>query len=294
MKKFAVGQQYGMTDWFTGASLDITVKAVKNGKATFKVVRHEMDGTHSGKETFDIVNDDEGNEQVVMFVYNGNKCTITAKEEENTMKETRFELNGVIYYATQSGYYFAQPIGGIKKRIKKDAYEQAWQEQADAEKAQREAAVKAKMEEEERAALEGQKKVTGNTKEAKTDTKPSDKKDAKKGQKKPRKSKDIAFTYEWSPTLKVTLTAKQVDFIKHIPDTCFYENGLDSTPWCDVLADEIGGQFAGKPMTVGAMISTLREKGLINVNMNRINGKKAKYFYFTPSGKDVARELGLH
>lgn len=112
--------------------------------------------------------------------------------------------------------------------------------------------------------------------------------------KKARKSKDIAYEYRVAGGTSLTLTSKQVDFIHHIPDTCFYETGLDSTPWCDVLADEIGGQFAGKPMTVGAMISTLREKELIYVGVAKVNGRKAKFFGFTDLGKEIAKELGLN
>ena len=54
-------------------------------------------------------------------------------------------------------------------------------------------------------------------------------------QKKPRKarkSKDIAYEGHGK-----TLTAKQVDFILHLSDTCFWEHGLESTPWIDVLCD---------------------------------------------------------
>lgn len=112
--------------------------------------------------------------------------------------------------------------------------------------------------------------------------------------KKPRKSKDIAFEHKFENGITITLTAKQVDFIHHIPDTSFYENGTDSTVWCDILADEIGGKFEGKPMTVGAMISTLREKNVISVGVDKDrNGRKAKFFEFTEYGKDIAKELGL-
>lgn len=93
---------------------------------------------------------------------------------------------------------------------------------------------------------------------------------------------------------KKGLTEKQVDFIKHIPDTNFYEHGLESTMWCDVLVEEIGGQFAGNPFVVGAMISTLKEKGLIYVTKDRVNGKTCKFFGFTEEGKKVAKELGLN
>lgn len=107
--------------------------------------------------------------------------------------------------------------------------------------------------------------------------------------KRTRKSKDIAYDGNG-----ITLTAKQVDFIRHLPDTCFWERGLDSALWTDVLADEIGGQFAGKPMTTGAMISTICEKGLANRATDRINGRKATFMALTELGKKVAAELGLN
>lgn len=107
--------------------------------------------------------------------------------------------------------------------------------------------------------------------------------------KRTRKSKDIAYEGH-----EVTLTAKQVDFIRHLPDTNFWERGLDSALWTDVLADEIGGQFAGKPMTVGAMISTICEKGLAIRATDRINGRKATFMVLTELGKKVATELGLN
>ena len=111
--------------------------------------------------------------------------------------------------------------------------------------------------------------------------------------KRTRKSKDIAFTVTVDG-VEITLTAKQVDFIHHLPDTCFWERGLDSTLWTDVLADEIGGQFAGKPMTVGAMISTICEKGLGIRTKEKVNNRTATYFELTPAGKVVAAKLGLN
>lgn len=105
---------------------------------------------------------------------------------------------------------------------------------------------------------------------------------------KDKKSKDVAHEAEG-----VTLTAKQVDFIKHLPDTCFWENGLDSCIWVDCLCDDIGGQFAEKPMTVGAMISTLCEKGLGSRGSEKRNGRKCTSFKLTELGKKVAAGLGL-
>lgn len=107
--------------------------------------------------------------------------------------------------------------------------------------------------------------------------------------KRTRKSKDIAYDGNG-----ITLTAKQVDFIRHLPDTNFWENGLDSVLWTDVLADEIGGQFAGKPMTTGAMISTLCEKGLGVRTKEKVNNRTATSFELTGLGKAIAAELGLN
>lgn len=104
----------------------------------------------------------------------------------------------------------------------------------------------------------------------------------------PRKSKDVAHEAEG-----VTLTAKQVDFIKHLPDTCFWEQGLDSCIWVDCLCDDIGGQFKGKPMTVGAMISTLCEKGIGLRSSEKRDGRKCTTFELTELGKKVAAGLGL-
>ena len=230
----------------------------------------------------------------------------TEEEEEEIMTEEikaiNFKYNNSYYYREKTGYHYGQPVGGIKKRISKKAFDAAyegylnakWQEEADAEKAKQEAAKQAQYENDEKAVLGAEKA----TEDKKTGETPAKKDNAKKATKKARKSKDIAYTYYDSDDVEtrkavLTLTAKQVDFIKHIPDTCFYEHGLESTPWCDVLAEEIGGQFAGKPMTVGAMISTLREKNLIYVSTDRINGRKCKYFGFTEMGMAVAMDLGL-
>lgn len=89
----------------------------------------------------------------------------------------------------------------------------------------------------------------------------------------------------------VVLTAKQIDFIRHLPDTTFWERGVDSLPWIDCLCDDIGGQFENKPMTVGAMVSTLREKGLLETGVTTINKRKSKYFRVTEIGKVIFRKI---
>lgn len=191
--------------------------------------------------------------------------------DKNMVKIEQITVDGIVYTSTRPGYYYKR-VDGKQTRIPKAEWEEVldkWEQEADAER-------KAREEKQAQADKEAEDAVNGKTKKEKKTAKP-------------RRSKDIA--YEGNG---ITLTTKQVDFIRHIPDTCFYENGLESTMWCDVLADEIGGQFAGKPMTVGAMISTLREKNVIHVQEDRINGKKAKYFGFTELGGKVAKDLGLN
>ena len=109
---------------------------------------------------------------------------------------------------------------------------------------------------------------------------------------KPRRSKD-SKEFEVNGQ-KISLTPKQIDFIQHLPDTCFWENSLDSCIWVDCLCDDIGGQFADKPMTVGAMISTLCEKGLSDRVAERRDGKKCTSFELTETGKAIAEMLGVH
>lgn len=194
---------------------------------------------------------------------NSNKEDKDMMNNKAQVQVTDFEFDGVRYTNTRPGYYYKKE-NGKQVRIGKAEWDTAWEVSGEAEKQAREA------------------------EQAKKDAE-VEKKFNKQKASKPRKSKDIAHE-----TGGVTLTAKQVDFIKHIPDTCFYENGLDSTMWVDILADEIGGQFAGKPMTIGAMVSTLKEKEIIYVAKDRVNGKTSKFFGFTDLGKQIAKELGLN
>lgn len=213
-------------------------------------------------------------------------CKNRIKEENEMTKANaqvqviEIEVDGIKYTQTRPGYYYKKTEDG-QKRIPKTEWEQAFGEYtAQVDEADEEWDTEAEVE---------ARKDAEEAKDRETEENFNKKNEPKKA----RRSKDVAFEMD---TLAghITLTAKQVDFIHHIPDTCFYENGLDSTMWCDVLADEIGGQFAGKPMTVGAMISTLREKNLIYVQVDKVNGRKAKYFGFTELGRVIAQKLGLN
>lgn len=106
---------------------------------------------------------------------------------------------------------------------------------------------------------------------------------------KPRRSKDVAVTVVSATGLEYTITAKQADFIKALRGTYMWENGVDSTIWCDCIADEI----KWNPMSVGAMISTLREKALVAVAIDDTKKGKLKYMEFTTLGKAFLEQMGL-
>ena len=90
----------------------------------------------------------------------------------------------------------------------------------------------------------------------------------------------------------IILTPKQVQFIRLLPDTQHWSEGVDSTLWINVLCDELDDKMG--PMTIGAMVSTLREKHLLEVTVGSYDKKKAKAFRFTNTGKAVVfKVLGI-
>lgn len=203
---------------------------------------------------------------------------------QNKVKEDKnmaitFEINGTIYNSNEKGNRFYKTIGTQKVRIGEAEWNEAfdaytsnieppavdeWEAEADAEKKAREDKVAA-------------------------DAKQAEEAVAKKTKKKSKKN--VAFTFEDADGI-TTLTEKQVKFIRLLPRDDFYERGLDSELWIDVLCDTLADEF--NPMALGAMVSTLREKHLISVGTQKVNGKKCKFFGFTELGKRVARELGLN
>lgn len=205
-----------------------------------------------------------------------------AVKEDKDMTDSKaitFEVNGTTYNSNDKGNRFYKTIGTQKIRISEAEWNEAfdaytsnieppavdeWEAEADAERQAREDKVEA-------------------------DAKQAEEAVAKKTKKKSKKN--VAFTFEDADGV-ITLTEKQVRFIKLLPQDDFYENGLDSELWIDVLCDTLADEF--NPMALGAMVSTLREKYLISVGVQKVNGKKCKFFGFTELGKRVARELGLN
>ena len=114
-----------------------------------------------------------------------------------------------------------------------------------------------------------------------------------------RRPKDVAAEFETTEGA-VTLTAKQVDFLREVAQLGEDDllGSLVTGCWCDVLCDAIGGQFAGKPMAVGAMLSTLCEKGLGERSKeeretDKGRTRKVTSFCLTDLGRQVWTAMGL-
>lgn len=210
---------------------------------------------------------------------------------------TTFTINGATYSTNATGkYFYVTDETRFQKRVSRKEYEEAKHEYEVAqaiEEAQESADTEAAKEfdkwaEEADAEYQARKDLQ-EAKDRETEANYEAETSKPKKTRKPRRSKDIA--YEGNG---LTLTAKQVDFLRHLPDTHFWEQGLDSCIWVDCLCDDIGGQFKDKPMTVGAMISTICEKGLGQRGRDESRKGKPTVFELTELGKAVAAELGVH
>ena len=101
---------------------------------------------------------------------------------------------------------------------------------------------------------------------------------------KPRKKKDVAFEHG-----EYTLTAKQVSFLRHLAEMVEFAESM----WIDEIVDGIGGEFSGKPMTVGAMVSTICEKNLAFRAKEKRERKTCTYIEFNENGIAVLTAMGL-
>ena len=97
--------------------------------------------------------------------------------------------------------------------------------------------------------------------------------------------------------VEIGLTEKHMMFLTNLPKCSFWDDGLNSSVWIFDIRETLSA--AGMTgMTVGAMISTLREKGLLRVmlgNVDSMNGRtrREKYVELTETGKKVAEALGV-
>ena len=220
---------------------------------------------------------------------------------------TTFTLNGTTFESNEKGNYFYKSTGKMDKkgnpimmRISQAVYEQAfdqyvkeaadvaeaqepmdWEREADAEYEER----LQKQTESDKAAEEAVNKKT-----SRKDLHKAIDKVVSKEMKKTRRSKDVAFEYCPNGTDAITLTTRQVQFLKLLPKTSFWEEGVESTLWCDCIAEDIDWN----PMSVGAMISTLREKRMVTVDRDESRQGKPKYITFTNLGKIIMQKMGLN
>lgn len=78
-KRFAEGMTTLNYCWFTGGESVYTVSRRTANKVYFTVNRHEIDGDHSGRESFPIEQDENGNEFVTLYEYHGHYNRIYAE-----------------------------------------------------------------------------------------------------------------------------------------------------------------------------------------------------------------------
>ena len=94
------------------------------------------------------------------------------------------------------------------------------------------------------------------------------------------------------------ITDLQRKFLDLMRQDNFYERGVDSTLFIPILADTLEPLGIGK-MTTGAMVSTLREKGMLVTGleewseMGSTRTRKMKCFELTELGKEVMRREGF-
>lgn len=194
-----------------------------------------------------------------------------------------FTFNDIEYSKNEKGYCYK--FNSDKKvRIGKAEYEQAYQD------AKAEAEYWAKKDKEEQDAKATEDAFNG----VAGDGTPLEQvgkeiaQQAKAKAKKARKSKDIALavtvTLADDKIADVTLTKKQVAFLKELPKCREWEDITLNNPIC---CDGIAMDIDWNPMAVGAMVSTLREKGLVVVKkMEDLKGKP-KAMMFTVLGIEV-------
>lgn len=150
--------------------------------------------------------------------------------------------------------------------------------QDEAERAKAEAAVGGRLTDEEWAEVKA-----ANTK---PQPKPVKVKAPKEPKAKPRKEKDPYY-----------ITDLQRKFLDLMRNDSFYDNGVDSSLWVPILADTLEGYGMNKMIT-GAMVSTLREKGMLTVDVGRAQGedkglRKMKVITLTDLGKEVMKREGF-
>ena len=130
------------------------------------------------------------------------------------------------------------------------------------------------------------KKTSGNKKDAQTPTST----DAPKTTKTPRKR---ILAAEMIAVGEIKLTPMQQVFIQHMNKFDFWDNGIDSALWSDIYCDHLADSGIMGRMTAGAMITTLREKGILATGHKTEKKSSPAFFQLTDFGKTIGAQLGL-
>lgn len=197
-----------------------------------------------------------------------------------------FTINGVGYNTNEKGNYFFKIENEKTTRIGKAEYEAAFEEFTGY------AADDEELEFDEGAAIREAKKEMEETSDRTAE-------DAvNRPKKKSSRSLRKAARRVVVDGVEIGLTEKHVTFLTSLPKCFCWDHGLDSSIWIfDVRGTLAMEGMVG--MTVGAMISTLREKGLLRVmlgdEVKNMNGRtrREKYIKLTETGKKVAEALGI-
>lgn len=220
----------------------------------------------------------------------GTKADTYCDFEEDDMRaeaETTFELGGERYRRTASGYCTR---GG--RRIPREEFDWARGEHLEqlgrrlsavgreagstiAARRARELAGEAESKRETMKKEETVRKETGTKRAARR-----------------RRPRDVAFECEVGGRA-VTLTSRQCEFLQAASSCpCWAEGGAGI--WTDILLDECGMNG----MSFGAMVSTLREKGLLEVGREEREdgatgrGRRVKVIRLTRLGEAVLKRAG--
>jgi hypothetical protein len=93
-----------------------------------------------------------------------------------------------------------------------------------------------------------------------------------------------------SEGVSVVLTPKQVEFMERLSEIpAWSKDGVDGKYVVSTYAEELSDTLS--PMSVGALVTTLREKHLIVTEKTRIHGVKECVFQLTDDGKKIYKAL---
>ena len=89
------------------------------------------------------------------------------------------------------------------------------------------------------------------------------------------------------------ITNLQKMFMNALTESTLWEDGTESVIWVPIYVTYMDDVHGLNPMQSGAMVSTLRSKGVITVGVDKHTEKKMKYFTLTELGKEIMVREGM-